>query len=394
MIKKFFESCTFLQKVFGGIMKKNIVRIGTVFACLALSVIALSCSKQGTAKETTRTVIDHDDERVDIPANVKRVVVTDVWPLPSVITVFLGSPDRLVGIPPASIGAAKAGLLGELFPSYLHIDSHFFANDTLNVEEVFALKPDVVFTTAHRLQQKEAIKKAGLAALAVSVNKWDYNILDTYDGWIDLLGQVFPENDKKDAVSAYSRKVYETIQSRVSSLSESARKKVMFLVVCNEKTIVTSGKRFFGQFWCDAVGAKNVAEEVGAENSSAVINMEQIYKWNPDIILITNFTSQTADDLYNNRTANYDWSPIKAVQNRTVYKMPLGTYRSYTPSADTPVTLYWIAKKVYPELFGDIDVEKEVKSYFKDMYDIDLTDEQIKRMYNQDSKGAAGTRGA
>ena len=164
--------------------------------------------------------------------------------------------------------------------------------------------------------------------------------------------------------------------------------------MCNEKTIVTSGKRFFGQFWCDAVGAKNVAEEVGAENSSAVINMEQIYKWNPDIILITNFTSQTADDLYNNRTANYDWSPIKAVQNRTVYKMPLGTYRSYTPSADTPVTLYWIAKKVDPELFGDIDVEKEVKSYFKYMYDIDLTDEQIKRMYNQDSKGAAGTRGA
>ena len=376
-------------------MKKNIARVGTIFACMALSGFFASCSKSGAAKEAaTRTVIDHDDESVVIPAKVNRAVVVGVWPLPSVITVFLGSPDRLVGIPPASIGAAKAGLLGELFPSYLNIDSHFLANDTLNVEEVLALKPDVVFTTAHRSQQKEEIKKAGLAAVAVSVNKWNYNILDTYDGWIDVLSQVFPENDKKDAVSAYSRKVYETIQSRVSSLPESDRKKVLFLFMCNEKTIVTSGKHFFGQFWCDAVGAKNVAEEVGAENSNAVINMEQIYKWNPDIILITNFTSQTADDLYNNRTANYDWSPIKAVQNRTVYKMPLGTYRSYTPSADTPVTLYWIAKKVYPELFGDIDVEKEVKAYFKDMYNIDLTDEQINRMYNQDSKGAAGTRGA
>ncbi|MGI5097619.1 ABC transporter substrate-binding protein [Treponema socranskii] len=376
-------------------MKKNIVRIGMLFTCMALSGFFVSCSKSGAAKEAaTRTVIDHDDESVVIPAKVNRAVVVGVWPLPSVITVFLGSPDRLVGIPPASIGAAKAGLLGELFPSYLNIDSHFLANDTLNVEEVLALKPDVVFTTAHRSQQKEEIKKAGLAAVAVSVNKWNYNILDTYDGWIDVLSQVFPENDKKDAVSAYSRKVYETIQSRVSSIPENDRKKVLFLFMCNEKTIVTSGKRFFGQFWCDAVGAKNVAEEVGAENSNAVINMEQIYKWNPDIILITNFTSQTADDLYNNRTANYDWSPIKAVQNRTVYKMPLGTYRSYTPSADTPVTLYWIAKKVYPELFGDIDVEKEVKSYFKDMYNIDLTDEQINRMYNQDSKGAAGTRGA
>ena len=379
----------------GRIMKKNSVRIAAFLTLSALSLFCVSCSKAQVAqKETTRTVIDHDGESVVIPSKINRAVVVDVWPLPSVITIFLGSPDRLVGIPPASIGAAKAGLLGELFPSYLHIDSHFFANDTLNVEEVLALKPDVVFATAHRLQQKEAIKKAGLPVVAVSVNKWNYNILDTYDGWIDVLSQVFPENDKRDAVSAYSRKVYETIQSRVSDIPESDRKKVLFLFMCNEKTIVTSGKRFFGQFWCDAVGAKNVAEEVGAENSNAVINMEQIYTWNPDIILITNFTSQTADDLYNNRTANYDWSPIKAVQNRTVYKMPLGTYRSYTPSADTPVTLYWIAKKVYPELFGDIDVEREVKSYFKDMYDIDLTDEQINRMYNQDSKGAAGTRGA
>ena len=154
-----------------------------------------------------------------------------------------------------------------------------------------------------------------------------------------MLSQVFPENDKKDAVSAYSRKVYETIQSRVSSVPERDRKKVLFLFMCNEKTIVTSGKRFFGQFWCDAVGAKNVAEEVGAENSNAVINMEQIYKWNPDIILITNFTSQTADDLYNNRTANYDWSPIKAVQNPTVYKMPLAGNAVLDRKKSVPRTL-------------------------------------------------------
>ena len=74
-------------------MKKNIVRIGTLFACLALSTFAASCSKSGAAKEAaTRTVIDHDDESVVIPAKVNRAVVVGVWPLPSVITVFLGSP--------------------------------------------------------------------------------------------------------------------------------------------------------------------------------------------------------------------------------------------------------------------------------------------------------------
>ena len=353
-----------------------------------------SCAKKTeNVNASTRVVIDHDGEEVTIPSKVEKAVVAGVWPLPSVITVFLGSSEKLIGIPPASLGAAKAGLLGELFPEYLNIDSHFMTSDTVNVEEILKLNPDVVFTGASQPKTKEELKKAGIPAIAVSVNKWDYNILETYDGWIDILSQVWPENDKTDKVSEYSKKVYNTIQERVSKIKEEDRKKVLFLFTCNDKTIVTSGKHFFGQFWCEAVGAKNVAEEIGAENSNAVINMEQIYKWNPDIILITNFTSQVPEDLYNNKTANYDWSPLKAIQNKNVYKMPLGTYRSYTPSADTPVTLYWIAKKVYPELFADINVEKEVKDYFKNMYGIDLTEEQIERMYNQDAKGAAGTRG-
>ena len=53
-----------------------------------------------------------------------------------------------------------------------------------------------------------------------------------------------------------------------------------------------------------------------------------------------------------------------------------------------------MAQKVYPEIFSDYDLVAEVKKYYKEMYGIDLTDEQIRRMYNQTSRGAAGTRKA
>ena len=105
----------------------------------------------------------------------------------------------------------------------------------------------------------------------------------------------------------------------MSGLKDEEKKDILFLFNYSDTTMVTSGKKFFGQFWCDAVGGRNVAEGVAAENSNAVINMEQVYEWNPDIIFITNFTPVQPEDLYENAVGQDDWSPVKAVQDKNVY---------------------------------------------------------------------------
>lgn len=109
--------------------------------------------------------------------------------------------------------------------------------------------------------------------------------------------------------------------------------KTLFLFQYGKDRIVTSGSHFFGQYWCDAVGARNVASSIRAQNQNAVITMEQVYAWDPDLIFITNFTPAEPQDLY--RNAYHDWKPVKAVREKQVFKMPLGTYRTFTPSADT-----------------------------------------------------------
>ena len=368
-------------------MKKLFTSITVMLlACAAVSPVFAQASREvaGRAEPATRTIVDHDGESVEIPDVVGRVAIVQPWPLPSVMTIFLGGTEKIVGIPPAALGAAKAGLLGEMFPSYLNISTKFDEGDEINVEELLKLDPDVVFVMAGNAKQKQTVKDAGIPAIGFSVNKWNYDNIATYDGWIGLLSQVWPEYAKNDKVSAYSHGMEQMIQERVGQIPDGQRKKVLFLFQYSEKTMVTSGKRFFGQSWCDEIGAKNVAEDIAAENSSAIINMEQVYQWDPDVILITNFTPTVPEDLYNNTVSGYDWAPVKAVREGQVYKMPLGTYRSYTPSADTPVTLLWMAQKVYPEIFSDYDLVAEV----------DLTDAQIRRMYNQTSGGAAGTRKA
>jgi iron complex transport system substrate-binding protein len=346
----------------------------------ATTAAASSKAAAASAQGDTITVTDHEGNQVKVPKKIERIVVCDIYPLPSVLCVFFDSAKKIVGMAKPSMVAAQNSLLSKLYPDILKADTGFIKDSEINIEQLMKLKPDVVFYSASNKKQGDALKQAGIPAVAISVNKWNYNCIETLNNWISLLSQMFPENDKTAKVADYSRKVYDRIQDKVKNLSEADRKKVFFLFQYSDTAVSTSGKRFFGNWWAESVGAVNVAKDIDKDNAVQV-NMEQIYKWNPQMIFITNFNTSKPDDLYKNTVGSYDWSAVDAVKNKAVVKMPLGMYRSYTPGVDTPVTLLWMAKTVYPELFKDVDITKETKDYYKTVFGIDLTDEQANTIF-------------
>ena len=340
----------------------------------------------------TITIVDHNDNTVTLPADCERIVVCDILPLPSVLAVFFNSADKIVGMAEASMTAAENSLLGELYPEILNAETGFISGSEVNVEELMKLAPDVVIYNAASTALGEQLTAAGFNAVAVSVNKWNYDCIETLNQWIALLSEISPDNDKTAAVREYSERVLGIVQERVSALPEEERARAFFLFKYNDSTIATSGRQFFGQWWADAVGAVNVANELEQDNS-VTINMEQVYAWNPNLIFITNFTTAQPEDLAANTFGSYDWSGIDAVVDGRVYKMPLGLYRSYTPGADTPMTLLWMAKTTYPELFSDIDITSEVRNYYSTVFGITLTDQQAESIFAPVSDAAGGFAG-
>ena len=347
---------------------------------LTLSILLTACGTAPAAPENKRTITDQAGFTVELPEKVERIVVCDILPLPSVLSVFFDSADKIVGMSGTSMNAAENSLLGQLYPEILNAETGFIDGSTVNTEELLKLRPDVVFYNASRAELGQQLRTAGFPAVAISVNKWDYDCIETLNNWIALLSEIFPDNDRTETVKNYSDKVLGMVRDRISAIPADQRERVLFLFQYSETNILTSGAKFFGQWWADAAGAINVAEELTTDNSVAV-NMEQIYAWNPSVILLTNFTSAGPDDIYNNTVGVYDWSAIDAVQSRRVYKMPLGMYRSYTPGADTPVTLLWLAKTLYPTYFEDVDILAETKAYYKEVFGVELTDSQAESIF-------------
>ncbi len=365
---------------------KHLTRILTVLLAAAMLLSLAACSAGGRAK-TPDAVTDHFGNTVALPSEINRIVVCDIYPLPSVLAVFFDSAEKIVGMAAPSMTAAQNSLLSELYPEILDAKTDFIDGTTLNIEELMKLEPDLVFYGGTP-SMGEQLANAGIPAVGVSAGRWDYDAIETLNHWIELLSEIFPGNDRYATVKQASEEIYNRVQERVKDLPDAERERVFFLFQYNDTTITTSGKHFFGQWWADAVGAVNVGEEMDTDNSTAV-SMEQIYAWNPGRILITNFNPAKPADLLNNTVGNYDWSEVAAVKDGKINKMPLGMYRSYTCGVDTPVTLVWMAKTVYPELFADFDITAETQAYYKKVFGIELTAEQANRIFDPSSAGSA-----
>ena len=373
-------------------MKRILSLILVSAMCASLAACGSSSQTVSAGNENgTHIVVDHGGNQVEVPNKIERIVVSDIFPIPAVLSVFFNSADKIVGVAPTSYSAAKNSLLSQIYPEILNAKTDFMNGNVINVEELMKLNPDVVFYSENNNEQKEVLTKAGFCAIGISANGWGYDCIETLNQWLKTLTEVFKYSDnikaltdRSDKAQKKSNEIYSMIKGRIATLTNEEKKRVFFLFQYNDSTMMTSGKNFFGQWWADASGCLNVAEELSKDNSVAT-NLEQVYAWNPDMIFITNFTTALPKDLYENTVGTYDWSEVKAVKDKEVYKLPLGMYRTYTPGIDTPITLLWFAKTAYPDMFNDIDLVKETREYYQDIFSVNLSDEQIKSIFNPDA---------
>lgn len=334
-----------------------------------------------TSKEelsSTITIVDHDGVEVTLDRDLERVVVVTLNPMPSLLALFLGGGETIVGMNSTSLNAVSSGVMKDIYPELLNADTSFYQGNALNIESLMELEPQAVIITTGDAELRAQIENAGLNAVAFGVGDWGYNIVDTFENWVDLLCDMYPTNENIVGITEHSKDVVSMVESRVSTLSEEEKKDIFFLFQYDDNTIRTSGPNFFGQYWSTTVGANNVAEGTGG--GQVEVTMEQVYDWNPDMIFITNFTTAKPDDLYGNTIGDNDWSFVEAVQNEEVHKMPMGSFRTYAVSAEMPVVLLWMAQKTYPELFEDVDIQEELVAFYEMAFQITLTDAQVKQI--------------
>lgn len=346
-----------------------------------------SSDKQTTAEE--KIIQDQLGRDVTIPGEVDRVVVGGILPYFSTWFVATNSTKEIVGMHPNSYNAASNSMLAKMSPDVLKASTDFIQNGELNVEELMNVDPQVYFEIANDTKSIEKLDEAGISTVALqTVEVADANPVETFNSWLKVTAEI-KGGDALDRADKYVDNVTDVqkeINTKLKNVEKEDKPRVLVLHQHSDKSIVVAGQNLWGEYWVNKTGGYDVVSGDGVQGQKEV-NMEQIYKWDPDIIYITNFTETQPEDLFNNKISGQDWSDVKAVKDKKVYKVPLGIYRWFPPSGDAPLMLKWMANHNQPELF-DYDMNDEIKTYYKDFYNFDVTDDEVETILHPSSDAA------
>jgi iron complex transport system substrate-binding protein len=225
------------------------------------------------------------------------------------------------------------------------------AMDT-NGELLLKLKPDVVLTWTVNPAAVRFLEHKGLTVIAV----YPESINELY-GVMRMQGRLFGQEKRVEAAIVRMEGLFSLIRKRVAGIPPSQRKTALYLT---GKQTRANGRIGVTNDLFNLMGLKNAGNEINQR--SCEVPLERIISWNPDLVFIWGNARYSAADL----KGNPQWRHIKAVRNGAVFKEP--KWGTWSPRL-APIAL-WMASRAYPERFRDIDIDKTIDRFYRDLYGI------------------------
>lgn len=321
--------------------------------------------------QAERTFTDQIGREVKVPDKVDRIVVLQHQTLN--LLVQMNATDKIVGVMSnwkQQLGSNYARLAPELVSKaslgdLTHVDA----------EKLVALHPQVVFVTNYAPQEMiDKISSLGIPAVAISLrhddegekNKLNPTMADEeqayvkglYEG-IMLIGNIINKPEEAKELIKATENGRNIVSERLQNLPE--EKRIRAYMANPELTTYGSGK--YTGLMMKHAGAVNVA--ASTIKGFKQVSMEQVIAWNPQVIFVQNRYPGVVNEI----RSNPQWQVIDAVKNHRVYLMPeYAKAWGYPMPEAMGIGELWMAKKLYPEKFNDIDMHKIANDWYRKFY--------------------------
>ncbi len=325
--------------------------------------------------ENTRQVTNIDGTVISAPEKAERIAA--VYGPSYEAAVILGAEDRI---------AVCADVQFENFPWALkifkrmkdlpHLDN---VHSSVNFEELQKYAPDLVLTF-NRPNELKQLKKADIAAVNAVTPQTLEESLDILDVYAEAIGGGAQE--RAEAYREYFNKKIEMIRSVTDKFDDSQRPSVYYSGI---DILTTYGK--YSDI-CDVIktaGGRCVTEDLDAGNHTQ-INFEQLAAWNPEYIFIDHGgmnDRSTVEEIKRSTVENSRYAAVKAVKEGNVYLTPSGVFY-WDMGLQKILLVMYMAKELHPESFQSLDMNAEVREFYHEFFEYDLSEEDAERILNRE----------
>lgn len=324
-----------------------------------------------------RSITDMAGRSVDIPEEINKVYATS--PVGSIF-VYTLAPEKLLGWNYAFNDWEKKYIEAQYqdLPVY-------GMNDSLNLEALIEAKPDVILQVAGlgdsaKEQADSLSSQTGIPVLMYSLNLTDTALV------YEQLGILLDVQDRAAQLAEYSGAVMTQAREKAETVPEDQRVTVYYGNGPSSLNTAPQGS-----------DAMEVIEMAGGVNCAALelqsgdgateridISPEQLLAWNPDIIFVNgepkeDLSAQAAADAI---LADATYASLQAVADGRVYGIPQTPFswldRPKGPNRIIGIT--WAGALMYPDLYTDTDLAKEIQDFYSLFYHVDLTPEDVAQL--------------
>lgn len=249
-----------------------------------------------------------------------------------------------------------------------------------NVEAIAQLNPDLVILAAQCNEDAIAqFEKLGIPAIVVSLKGEGKQAeaqnphLSDADGayteglqWaIETLGKLSGHEEKAQKLWDFAMESRSYVESQLDDVSDENRARVF---IANEQNQTYGNDKYVGCMLLRAGGINVASEEIDGYKE---YNMEQLYRWNPEIIIVQDRYPQVYEEI----TTDEKYKELDAVKNGKVILAPYWTKPFGNPDSDS-VALgeVWLAHQFYPEKVSSSYVQERVQEFYKEFYGTEFKD--------------------
>jgi len=327
-------------------------------ACLVALLAALA-----PIPAAPRPVTDLAGRVVEIPDTVGRVACLEVLCYPRML--MMGAEGRVT-----TMVRAAAPWMARTNPRVGEIP---MITASPGLEDVLATRPQVAFVNRSYGLTLAALTAAGLPALVAQPVAPRAETADAFIGeakaMVRLFGEVLGGEARARAESwcAYVDERVALVRERLKAVPAERRPRLYY--VRGPKALDTQGRGSYTTWIGEIAGAQMVVNRSGVAGKGQT-SMEDLIRWNPEVIVVGRQypPSLVLDDPR--------WRDIAAVKSGRVHPAPDGVFY-WDGGPEQILLLQFLAKLLHPDLFADLDLAAEVKSYYARFYRTDLSDAEV-----------------